>query len=130
MVLEGLVHNTLKVHCTPESGLLTTMRSALGDKICTEGGVTKLVELGGKKITSGLSGSMKFIADKGCVFVPKCNVDPESDCRVVRTVYEIDCQNCLEDQNSGQTAKYVGTSGRLMQTHKNCPPGHCSKMHV
>ena len=47
--LRGKIQNTLKVQATPNSDLVTHMNKTLGNKICTEGGATKFVELGGKK---------------------------------------------------------------------------------
>ena len=114
--LRGTVQNTLKVQGTPNSGLVNSLHAALGNRICTEGGSTKFVELGGKQLTSGLSGLSKFTAEKGCVFTPKCNVDPEHDCRATRSVYCVECTNCKLDPNVMQSAFYLGTSGH--QLHK------------
>ena len=112
--LRGNNQNTLKVQATPDSGLVTAMNNVLGDKICTEGGATKVVEMGGKKITSGLSGTELFIANSGCVFDTKCNVDQDSDCRVTHSFYCIECINCAEDNNIVQKSAYLGTSGRQL----------------
>ena len=112
--LRGMNQNTLKVHATPGSGLLDALKTTLSGRVCTEGGATKFVELGGKTITSGLSGSENFIANKGCVFQPPCNIDPESDCRVNRVVYETECVTCLEDPGQTSRPVYIGTSGHLL----------------
>ena len=69
--LRGAIQNTLKVQGTPGSGLARAMQSTLGNRICAEGGATKIVELGGRQITSGLGGLQKFRADTGCVFTPR-----------------------------------------------------------
>ena len=111
--LRGKNQNTLKVQATPDSALLRAMNSALGDKVCTEGGATKFVELGGKPVTTGLSGSVKFTANSGCIFPRKCNIDPEFDCRVARSVYCVECMDCSVDPTKQKTV-YYGTSGRQM----------------
>ena len=95
--LRGRIQKILKVQGSPESGLLNLLKSALGNKVCTEGVETKFVR--GKQITSGLSGLARFTDYQGCEFQPPCNVDPEMDCRVARSVYEVECVNCLEHQD-------------------------------
>ena len=111
--MRGNNQNTVKVQATPDSALLRAMKTALGGKICTEGGATKFVELGGKPVTTGLSGSDKFTANSGCFFQNKCNIDPEKDCRVTRSVYSVECTNCTQDPTKVQTL-YYGTSGRAL----------------
>ena len=72
------------------------------------------MELGGKKINGGLSRTVSFKANNGCVFTPKCNVDPESDCRVQRSFYQIECLTCIQDPGQPQRPIYVGTTGHLL----------------
>ena len=57
---------------------------------------------------------MNFKANKDCVFQPKCNIDPESDCRVGRSVYEIECLSCIQDPGQLQRPIYVGASGHVL----------------
>ena len=109
--LRGEIQNTLKVQATPDSGLVSALKKEFDGKICTEGGATKFVELGGKQITSGLSKPECFTANQGCVFEDKCMINPESDCRVTRTIYSIECIRCKEQQ---QQSVYIGTSGRQL----------------
>ena len=116
--LKGNVQNTMKVQGAPESGLLNTMREVFGGKICAEGGATKFIELGGKLLTAGLSGSEKFTANSGCVFGPSCYIDPEFDCRTTRSVYEVECNTCVEDPGIQQRSLYIGTSGRMLHAHQ------------
>ena len=81
--------------------------------MCAEGGKTKFVEMGGKSVTDGLSKSVNFRGQKGCVFIPKCNVDSEKDCRVSRLVYEVECNRCTSDPTA-KKALYTGTSGHVL----------------
>ena len=80
--LSGETQNTLKIQGVPESALIGSLKRRLGDRIGAEGGKTKLVEMGGKPITAGLSKSVHFKGQQGCVFTPQCNVDPDANCRV------------------------------------------------
>ena len=112
--LSGKNQNTLKVQGAPESALLESLRKPLKNNICAEGGSTKFVEMGGKPITAGLSNTVKFTGQQGCVFTPKCNVDPELDCREGRLVYQTECLNCAEDPAVIEKSVYIGTSGHLL----------------
>ena len=69
--------------------------------------------MGGKSVTDGLSKSVNFRGQKGCVFIPKCNVDSEKDCRVSRLVYEVECNRCTSDPTA-KKALYTGTSGHVL----------------
>ena len=89
-------------------------KSTMNNRIGAEGGKTKLVEMGGKPITAGLSKSVNFRGQQGCVFSPKCNIDPEKDCRISRLVYEVECIQCTEDPNTTKRSLYLGTSGHLL----------------
>ena len=62
--LRGAIQNTFKVQTTPDSALMGALRKCLSTEIGAEGGGTKFVELGGKLVTSGLSGSVGFTAAK------------------------------------------------------------------
>ena len=81
--------------------------------MCAEGGKTKFVEMGGKYVSDGLSKSVNFRGQKGCVFIPKCNVDSDKDCRVSRLVYEVECNRCTSDPTA-KKALYTGTSGHVL----------------
>ena len=105
---------TLKVQGTPGSALMEAQMATLGNRLGAEQGQTKFVEMGGKQITAGLSKSVNFRGNQGCVFTPKCNVDPEEDCRNGRVVYEVECMNCTRDPATVQKALYFGTSGHLL----------------
>ena len=110
--LRGEHQNTLKVQATPDSGLVTAMNKLLGGKICTEGGSTKFIELGGKQITRGLSIPESFTANTGCVFDQKCNINVECDCRTSRAIYSQECMKC-KDLQLGRSV-YLGTTGRKL----------------
>ena len=56
------------------------------------------------------------------VFYPPCLADPEEDCRVPRSVYEIECQNCKQ---GGRKSQYFGTSGHVL--HKRLRE-HCTDL--
>ena len=85
----------------------------LKNRICAEGGETKLVEMGGRLVGQGLSKPVSFRGHNGCVFgPPECNIEEENHCSDSRVVYEIRCDNC----NDARVAKYIGTSG--FSTHK------------
>ena len=112
--LRGSVQNTFKIQGTPNSGLLVNVRNALGNGIQTEGGSTKIVELGGKPITTGLSNTVLFTANRGCVFQPPCTIDPEMDCRTSRCVYEVECLDCQRDAQMHKRSVYLGTTGHMM----------------
>ena len=90
---------------------MSALRKSQSTEIGAEGGGTKFVELGGKLVTSGLSGSMNFTGNQGCHFSKKCNIDPEADCRIPKSVYEVECYTCRADPNTPETTVYVGTSG-------------------
>ena len=107
--LKGKVQNTLKCQVTPQSKLVEALRKTLGDEMGAEGGATKVVELGGDLVTSGLSGPVRPTGQPGCVFPKPCNVDQETDCTRPRVVYRVDCLNCRDA--TGDQASYIGTSG-------------------
>ena len=93
--LRGQIQNTFKVQITPNSALVNTLRGSLKDKLGAEGGKTNFVEMGGNLITSGLSKPEGFTGNTGCHFGKKCTIDLEEDSRVTRSIYGIECQNCL-----------------------------------
>ena len=116
--LRGTVQNTLKVQCTPSSSLVNALKKTLGEEIRAEGGTTKIVEMGGDLITSGLSGTVMPTGQQRCFFREKCITDPESDCMTSRTVYTVDCQNCRDDPTR-KSHQYFGTSGHSMHKRQS-----------
>ena len=60
-------------------------------------GRTKVIELGGDLITKGFGGTQNF-GGRGSCFMSHddnpCLTESETDCRVSRSVYMIECQNC------------------------------------
>ena len=106
--LKDTVQNTIKVQATPGSTLATAVKKALGDQLGTEGGTTKVVELGGMSITSGLSGQVGPTGDSGCFYPTKCHTDKR--CGTSKVVYEVVCKTCGEENPT----VYIGTSGQSM----------------
>ena len=125
--LRGTHQNTFKVQGTPDSGLLEAIKKSLDKEICTEGGSTKFVELGGKPVASGLSKPVSFTANNGCVFAPPCNIDPEMDCRVPRAVYEVECMQCAGDEEQKRNI-YLGTTGHMLHKRQREHMGEVRQM--
>ena len=83
-------------------------------------GTVKVVELGGKQITSGLAHSRNFGGDKGCHMgegTKECIIAPDSDCRVTRSVYRTLCLPCKDDRLTKPSA-YIGTTGRTLHSRQ------------
>ena len=97
--------------------MITALKKSLNDEICAEGGKTKFVELAGKSVSAGLSNSVKFRGQSGCVFHPKCNISPSKDCRTSRSVYEVECNECTQD-GSAPRPVYFGTSARILHVRQ------------
>ena len=107
--LSNTIQNTLKVQATPASGLAGKMRNCLRDNLGAEGGGTKIVELGGKSVTSGLSVPVRAKGNQQCGFSTKCNIEKGENCQTARYVYQVECLNCQEE-NRPRKALFVGTS--------------------
>ena len=88
------------------------MREGIGNKKAPDGGVTKVVEMGGESISKGLFKTDPFRA-KGCPFPTKCAIgDKGGTCTLQRVIYELECQYCKEGGGGGtQIATYRGQSG-------------------
>ena len=113
---KGDVGNTLKVPFTPGGKLKDMIGRKLSARGLTtaDGCLTKIVELAGKSITSGLARMENFGGDTGChMGSQKCLIASDADCRVNRAIYNIICQNC-EGNPSTKIARYVGTTGRTI----------------
>ena len=81
-------------------------------------GTTKVVELGGRAITAGLSRAENFGGDVGCSMGSgrhSCTIAPDSNCRVTRAIYRTSCLDCDQDPNS-KPHQYVGTTGRTLHS--------------
>ena len=114
--IKGDVGNTLKVPFTPGGKLKDMIGRKLSARGLTtaDGCLTKVVELAGKSITSGLAKMENFGGDTGCHMGPqKCLIASDADCRINRAIYNIICQNC-EGNPSAKVARYVGTTGRTI----------------
>ena len=70
-------------------------------------------------ITRGLSKSEPFGGQGSCFMASdgrsKCQVNPEHDCRVSRSIYKTTCLTC---QEGGIKTQYVGTTGRSTHAHQ------------
>ena len=85
--------NTLKVVHTPNSTLKQLLQNKLGGvETLADGGPTKVIEMGGNLITSGLNGFENFGGQGSCHMGDACFMDKEEDCRTSRSVYCIECQ--------------------------------------
>ena len=102
----------LKIPTTPNSKLTNLVRNRLGGKSGADGGTTKLVELAGPTVVSGLSLPDKFGGNKGCQYQKKCMILDNSDCRTAKTVYKIECVTCRD--TGGRSSVYLGTSGHTI----------------
>jgi len=114
--LRNNIINTLKITATPQSTLKYKIHDTLRKRVqFAEGGETKVIEMGGALVTSGMSKSENFGGSGSCFMGENCNVDRNTDCRVNRSVYLSQCQTCLNSQEP-RNSSYVGTTGCL--THK------------
>ena len=95
--LKGGARNTLKVIPTPGSLLKDALQKKLNQEEPLVDGKTKVIELGGDLITKGFGGTQNF-GGRGSCFMSHddnpCLTESETDCRVSRSVYMIECQNC------------------------------------
>ena len=94
-------------------------------------GTTKVVELGGRAITAGLSRAENFGGDVGCnMGRSKCSIAPDSNCRVTRAIYRTSCLDCEQDLSS-KPHHYVGTTGRTLHSrnleHQDSVRNHTGK---
>ena len=113
--LKNNTYNTLKIQATPFSRLSNNVHQSL-KKLgnLADGGNCKIIELGGKLITSGLTKFQNFGGQGSCFMGRECNMDSETDCRINRSVYQSECQLCVTDQKS----VYVGTTGRVTHSRQ------------
>ena len=109
--------NTLKVQYTPGSVLKTKIHQMLsGLSETADNGQTKVVELGGKRILSGLDRQQLFGGQTGChMEQDKCFIMEDQDCRVSRAVYQTVCMNC---QDNSRQSVYIGTTGRTVHSRQ------------
>ena len=95
--LRGDTVNTLKIQPTPNSGLKNALHDALSKKSeFADRGSTKMVELGGNLVTSGLSTCQSFGGQGSCYMGTECFTEKETDCRVTRAVYRSECTTCRQ----------------------------------
>ena len=105
-------YNTLKIPATSLSCLSNNVHQSLKNLgNLADGGNCKLIELGGKLISSGLSKSENFGRQGGCFMGRECNMDSETDCRINRSVYHA-YLTCLTDQDNSKSVN-IGTRGRV-----------------
>ena len=103
--------NPLKIPATPASELKNRVHKSLMKRgVMADGGFTKVIEMGGNLVTQGLSTAENFGGQGSCYMGQACNMDADTDCRVSRSVYQTECQTCLEGTDP-QTSAYVGTTG-------------------
>ena len=108
--------NTLKVEATPNSELSIKVHRAVSERgILADVDTTKVSDIGGKLIYLGLAKTQNFGGQGSCFLGKKCNTDSETDCRIRRSVYQTECQNCLTDEPPLNSVD-LGTIGCL--THK------------
>ena len=117
--LKGDVGNTLKVPYTPSGKLKSLIDAKLRSKglETADGCFTKVIEMAGNSISSGLKKSQNFGGDVGCHFASRCLISEEDDCRITRGIYKVSCLVCQEDPNS-KDCLYIGTSARTL--HSRC----------
>ena len=111
--LTDTVVNTLKVTATPNEGLKGAINKVLWSKgMLADGGQTKVVEMGGKPVYSGMTDKDNFGGQGSChLGPPSCNVDTDHDCRATRCVYRVDCGHC---ERAGIKTVYIGTTGTTL----------------
>ena len=98
MAHQGEVTATMKVQATMGGALSKQTQEVLKRHRGGDGGLTKVVELGGRTVIVG-GGKSK----EGCPFEEKCWIKEGQVCTRARTVYEVRCSKC--------TAVYTGTTG-------------------
>ena len=87
---------TIKVAATPGGALKKEMVKTLENVRAPDGGLTKVVEKGGKPVMGGLQQSDPFKPD-GCRFGDSdCLVAQGADCNTMSAVYAITCNSCKE----------------------------------
>ena len=98
-----------------------TLDKKVNSTINADGGKTKIVELAGKPILAGLRKPVNFGGNGGCQMGPnnnnQCIIAYDHNCRINKSVYNIDCTPCKEDPNKLQ-ARYVGTTGRTTHSRQ------------
>ena len=109
--LNDKVSCILKVQATPESLLADKVKKKIGSQIGPDGGVTKIVEMGGSSILSGMGKSDPF-RKGGCQFEEKCPISENQSCTDARVVYQFDCKQCAENlDDQTKLPVYIGTTG-------------------
>ena len=99
--LRGENTGVMMVQPTPNGELSKMVRNKISGCRAPDGGLTKVVEKGGKSIIAGLSKPDPFRTNS-CPFPDKCWCTQKTDCWQARTVYRITCNTC--------GAQYTGTS--------------------
>ena len=87
LFLSDKVACTLKLQNTPGSLLADQVKQKIGSHIGPDGGVTKIVEMGGSSILSGMGKSDPFKIG-GCPFEDKCPISENQSCTDARVVYQ------------------------------------------
>ena len=118
--LTGTNTTVCNVPCTPGSKLAASMKCNIGSLKAPDKGTTKIVELAGKTISTGLSVPDPFKSND-CPFPKKCQAGCDVDCTQGKIVYQVDCKKC---QEQGVHSEYYGTSGhnlhKRMGEHFDC----------
>ena len=111
--------HTLQLPITPNSELVSAVKTKLADVKGPDQGKTLVVEKGGVSLTSGISVSDPF-KPLECRWKEDCLVDKEQDCMTEQVTYKIDCITCISSNNppdSNNTPQiYIGQSGRSIHS--------------
>ena len=104
--LRNGVTNTIQVMSTPRSELASKLQSSLSDKAGPDGGKFKVIEKAGPSIQTGLSSAK--IKINPCPYKDKCLVSNEDNCSQSKIVYQVICNICEKDDNSGSVSSLQG----------------------
>ena len=108
--------STLAVQPTPGGELAKRMRDNIGRIRAPDGGVTKVIEVGGDRLSKGLFRADPF-KKKGCPFDKTCAISKKQTCTQNKAIYQLKCLLCTEE-NREAVAVYRGQSG--CSIHKRC----------
>ena len=103
--LKGEITSVMMVQPTQHGSLSKAVRDAIHGKRAPDGGLTKVVEMGGVNIMAGLNKPDPFRSSL-CPFEDECWCSKETDCWKTRTIYRITCCLC--------GSQYTGTSGHTL----------------
>ena len=96
------------------------LEKTINKTINADGGQTKVIELAGKPIQSGLKRQVNFGGNNGCQMGTgnqRCIIHNEADCRIARCVNNTSCTPC-ERSPTRREANYVGTMARTAHSRQ------------